>query len=72
MLRRAERAGRRATAVWSVLWRGGSVVELVWHGLVEDELRDRFAVGRIEGGRLIEEEVTLGRRPRAGEMGGGR
>ncbi len=61
MLRRAERAGRRAEAVGSVIGRGRSVVEVVRHGLVEDELRDWIAVVRIKGGRLIEQEVSLGR-----------
>jgi len=40
---------------------GGSVVELVWQGFGEDEVWDRFAVGRVEGRRLIQQEVT---RPR--------
>lgn len=61
MLKRAKCAGRRAKASGSQIRIGGSVAEVVGHGLVEAEVRDRFAVGRIEGGRLVEEEVSLGR-----------
>jgi hypothetical protein len=61
MPKRAKCAGRRAKAVRSLRRRGGSVVELAWQGLVEEKLRDRFAEGWIEGGGLVEEEVSLGR-----------
>ena len=61
MLRRAGRVGRRAKASGSQIQIGGSVAEVVGHGLVEADFRDRFAVGWIEGGGLVEEEVSLGR-----------
>ena len=53
---------------------GGSVVEVGGQRRVEDQLRDRLGLGRIEGRGLVEEEVSLGRptgRPRAGEIGVG-
>jgi hypothetical protein len=42
-------------------WREASVLELDRQGLIEDEVGHGFAVCWIEGRRLVEEEVTLGR-----------
>ncbi len=40
---------------------GPSVVELVGQRLVEHEVWDWLGFGGIEGGSLVEEEVSLGR-----------
>ncbi len=48
--------GPRAAGVYVS---GGSVVEVNGQRLVEDEVRDWLAVGRIEDGRLIEKSCGV-------------
>ncbi len=59
-------AGRGKVAEWlsssnQTAGGGPSVVELVRQRLIEHEVRDGLGVGGIEGRRLVEEEVSLGR-----------
>jgi len=56
-------AGRRFSGgpIFGIRACGGSVVEIVGRGLIEREVWDRFRLGEVKRGCLIQQEVALRR-----------